>query len=285
MLMPRSIWLLLILVAAPILRAEKMVVEVYPLDLADFETASQLAAAMVSKEAKLVSDKENNRLIVYDFPERQAALRKALMKVSAPANNVRIQVAFKDQSSLQQNSAGVEGRFRAGGVTVGTSRSTVNGVNVHADQVNVMRDSNVQQELIVVSGGKAKLRVGTDLPYADWFWSYGIQQGLWNGGVKWKEVGAQMIVEPYVIGGKIRVRLTPEFSYVVDGKTLATAIEKLTTEVIVDDGQEISLGGLPVSDSEFFSRFLIGYDHAGEKRSLHITLKPTIEPATRPMQQ
>lgn len=266
MQMSRSIWLFLFLVAAPVLHAEKMVAEVYPLDIADFETASQIASAIVSKEGKLVAEKDHNRLILYDYPEKQAELSRALRNVRAPMNNVRIRVAFKDHSTSQRDSVSVEGGRRSGSISV------------EADQLHVIRNSNVQQELLVISGGKAKLRIGTDLPYADWFWSYGIQQGFWNGGVKWKEVGAQMVVEPYVIGDRIRVRLTPEFSYLLDEKTITTAIEKLTTEVVVADGQEINLGGLPVSDTEFYSHFLIGYTHGGEKRSLQITLKPTIEP-------
>ena len=65
---------------------------------------------------------------------------------------------------------------------------------------------------------------------------------------------------------------------VVNGENLTTAVEKLATEVWVNNGQEIDIGGLPVSDHEFFSRFLVGYNRLGEKHSLRIKVKPSIEP-------
>lgn len=86
-----------------------------------------------------------------------------------------------------------------------------------------------------------------------------------------------MIVEPYVLPGRrIRIRFTPEFSYELNQETFTTALEKLTTEVTVSEGEEVNLGKLAVPDHEFYSRFLMGYTYEGEKRSLQIILKPTI---------
>jgi type II secretory pathway component GspD/PulD (secretin) len=250
----------------------KMEVEVYPLDLADFEAAEKTAAQIVSPEGKLVPDKSGNRLIIYDTPENHLILAKALKKVRAPAANVRIRVSFVGESSQNLEHLGVDGK-------VG-SDPTKASARVQLENMSSSLASLVQQELLVISGGKAHLRVGTDVPYADWFWNYGIQCKLWSGPTRWKEVGAQLVVEPYVIGSKVRVRLTPEFSYVLDQETLSTSIEKLTTEVFVENGQEIELGGLTASNRDFYSRFLVGYTHSGEKRNLRIVLKPTIELVT-----
>lgn len=251
---------------------EKMIVEVYPLGLLDFETAEILAKGLMSSEAKLVSDKANNRLILFDYPEKQQALGVALTKVQVPNQNVRIQVSFKDHTSSDAES--LNGRFRIGGVTVippehseGRFRSE-----------NSSLSSLVQQELLIISGGRGSLLVATEVPYEEWLWSYGLQQGFWiTSSIRWKDVGAKLIVEPYVMGNKVRVRLIPEFSYLIDNRRLSTIVEQLTTEVIVESGQEIDLGGIPAQDHEFYSRFLVGYDIRHERRSLHITLKPTIE--------
>jgi type II secretory pathway component GspD/PulD (secretin) len=262
---------------------EKMEVQVYPLDLSDFEVAQQVVAGMISPDAKLVPDKTNNRLIIYDYPSVHQAVRQALRKVRAPLQNVRIQVSFRNNSTASNQDVGVTGVIRSGNATVMTGGAQEHSTHVQINNMNSSLASIVQQELLVMSGGKARLRVGTDLPYLDWFWTYGTQNGLWGiavggGTVRWKEVGASMIVEPYVMaGGKIRVRLTPEFSYVLEGQTLSTAVEKLTTEIFVQDGQEIDLGGISNSNQEFYSKFLIGYSHSGERRSLGITLKPKIE--------
>lgn len=254
------------------------VVEVYPMDLNDFEVSEALAKEIVSPDAKVISDKAGNRLVILDRPDKHAALREAFKRVKPQTKHVRIRVSFLDNSSANISSVDVQGRVRTGPVVIQTPGQQGSRSSITMQQTTSTMNSNVTQELLVISGGKAHLRVGTEVPYADWFWSYGLQQGWWTvGAVRWKEVGAQMVVEPYVIGNRIRVRLTPEFSYVLNGKTMATAIEKLSTEVVVQDGQSIELGGLPVQDREFYSRFLIGQTRGGERSSLRIVLHPTIE--------
>ena len=79
------------------------------------------------------------------------------------------------------------------------------------------------------------------------------------------------------MGNNIRIKLTPELSRLVDAETVSVAMEKLSTEVIVGNGQEISLGGLPAEVQEFYSKFLVGYDESRRTRSLNIYLTPTIE--------
>ncbi|MBI4024050.1 MAG: hypothetical protein HY360_03660 [Verrucomicrobia bacterium] len=277
----RSFLILLIFLAASadsIHAATKMEAEIYPLGLIDFDLAEKIAGAIVSEDGKLVAQKAQNRLILYDYPEKHDALRKALAKLQGPIQHVRIQVAFKGVNDAQFDGASVDGRARVGSVVVRTPGAPADdSVRVNAQQTHISGTSLIQQELLVISGGKAHLHIGSEVPYADWLWSYGLRLGVWGGEVRWKNVGAQMAVEPWVMGNNVRVRLTPEFSYVLDRETLTTAIEKLTTEVVVQNGQEIELGGLPASDREFYSRFLVGYNHRGEKQSLRITLKPTIE--------
>ena len=261
-----------------VLAEAKMEAEVYPLGLADFEIAEKFAKEIVSKDGKLIADKKNNRLILYDYPEKHTALSKALREIKPPAQNVRIQVAFNDHTIGQSNGISVEGRLRVGGVVIRTGDDpNLKSTRIQGENMSSSVASLVQQELLVMSGGRAHLRIGTDVPYADWFWSYGLKYGLWDGIMRWKEVGAQLVVEPYVIGNTIRVRLTPEFSYIVEGNPIAVVVEKLTTEVFVENGEAIDLGGLKTGDNEFFSKFLTGYNHLGEKRSLRIILRPTIE--------
>jgi len=274
-----SFWVLWTLAAAVSPAADqKMVAETYPLGLTDFELAESIARDLVSPDGKLVADKANYRLILYDYPDRHATLVEVLRRIRAPAQHVRIQVTFKENAAVSSDSFAVDGRARVGSVVVRTPGSPSDGsARVEARQERMSLASIVQQELLVISGGKGHLQVGVDVPYAEWFWNYGTQHGFWTGSVRWREVGAKLVVEPYVMGDRIRLRLTPEFSYIINQETLTTAIQKLTTEVVVSNGQEIELGGLPVSDREFYSKFLVGYDHEGERRSLRITLRPTIE--------
>lgn len=257
-----------------------MRVEVYPLALMDFELAAKVAAEIVSPAGKLFPDKSGQRLIVLETDERHAALRKALEKINVPPKHVRIRVAFQDALQTSRRAVEVEGQATIGGVRVRTGSSGSKGasVSVVGDARDATASSLVEQELLVISGGQAKLFVGHEVPDADWFWTWGCQHGLWMGNIRWREVGASMRVAPYVIDRRIRLRLTPEFSYLLDGQRMTTAVESLTTEVIVEDGQELDLGGLPTENREFTSRFLTGFTHSGERRALGIRLRAQIEP-------
>jgi type II secretory pathway component GspD/PulD (secretin) len=259
--------------------AAGMRVEVYPLGLMDFELASRIAGEIVSKDGKLFPDKAGNRLIVLETDERHAELQQALRKLNVPPRHVRIQVAFEGAAAARGSSLSVGGQTTVGGVTVrgGPPTRGSSSISVSGGQMDATTSSLVQQELLVISGGKARLFVGEQVPYADWFWAWGLQQGLWAGSVQWRDVGARMVVEPYVLDRRIRLRLTPEFSYLLDGRRAATAIETMTTEVVVEDGQELDLGGLAAGNREFTTRFLTGYTHMGEKRSLGIKLRARIE--------
>jgi Bacterial type II and III secretion system protein len=175
--------------------------------------------------------------------------------------NVRIVVtATSDRTARRQ---GVEA---SGGVVVrgGASRSR-------------SRDET-RQELLVMSGGRGEIVVGEEVPYLDWFQVWGQGYGLWQPGIQWKEVGARMVVEPTVLDeDTLRVRLTPAFSYLVDRRSLTTEVTRLTTEVVVREGEEIDLGGIPFSDRQFLERFLVGFDESGETARLRITLRASIE--------
>jgi hypothetical protein len=281
MMKRRFSWMLaLLLTGLPPALAEEKTAEVYPVGPVDFEAAENLAKAIVSEDGKLVADKANNRLILLDYKNKHAAMRELMKKLKPETKHVRIRVSSQDSGSSSFNSVDLDGRVRAGPVVVQTPGHQGSSSTLTMTGRRGAITSDIAQDVLVISGGKAHIRVGTDVPYADWMWGYGLQQGWWTGSVQWKEVGTQMVVEPYVMGNQIRVRLTPEFSYLLSGKTMLTSVEKLTTEVTVADGQEIELGGLPIQDKEFYNKFLIGYTAGGERRSLRIKLRATIEDLT-----
>jgi hypothetical protein len=129
-----------------------------------------------------------------------------------------------------------------------------------------------------MSGGRGEIVVAKEVPYADWFQVWGQGYGLWQPAIRWKEVGARMVVEPVVLNeDTLRVRLTPAFSYLVDGRSLTTAVTQLSTEVVAREGQEIDLGGVPFSDRQFLEKFLVGFNESGETAQARITLKVSID--------
>jgi type II secretory pathway component GspD/PulD (secretin) len=245
----------------------KMVVEVFPLGLSDFESSEAIAKEIVSPDSKLVADKKGNRLIVLDYPEKLQLLRNALNKAPRPGANVRIKISFVETATAQSNSAGLGDPNKKGS----------SNIEAKIQEFNENKDSFVEQELMVVSGGKAHFRVGTNLPYATWIFNYGVENHFWSGAIQWREVGAQMIIEPYVLDNKrIRLRLTPELSYIADEKNQTVVLEQLTTEIFLSNEEEMQLSGIATSHKEFYDKFLMGYTRIGERRSVQIRLKPTI---------
>jgi hypothetical protein len=173
-------------------------------------------------------------------------------------------VTFRWQAASDRT--GVRVRPRGGSVSVG------------GDLTRSKSTATSRQELVVLSGAKAALRIADEVPYAEWFWTWGIGHGLWVEGVRWRDVATGMEVEPVALpGGRIRVKLTPYFEYFIDTRREVTRVHALATEVVTNDGEEITLGGVPASDTEFRERFLIGYDSARGESQASIALRATVE--------
>ena len=193
--------------------------------------------------------------------------------------NVRIVVTGTSERTARRQGAEVSGGGRVGGVRIGGGRfPPESGVAVRGGASRSRSRDETRQELLVMSGGRAEIVVGEEVPYLDWFQVWGQGHGLWQAGVAWKEVGARMIVEPTVVGeGTLRVRLTPAFTHMVDRRTLTTEVTRLSTEVVIREGEELDLGGIPFSDRQFLERFLVGFDESGETVQTRITLRATID--------
>jgi len=239
-------------------------VETYDLGLTDVGASAEAVRPLLSPAGRVVEDERNHRIIVVDVPEVQRAVRAALRRVEVSARNIRLTVTFRWQATSDR--AGVRLRPRGGTVAVG------------GDLTRSQSTTTARQELLVLSGGRASLRVADEVPYADWFWTWGLGRGLWVEGVRWRDVATGMEVEPVALpGGRIRVRLTPYFEYLLDARRQVTRVHALSTEVVANEGEEIALGGVPAHDSEFRERFLIGYDRARGTSQASITLRATVE--------
>lgn len=193
--------------------------------------------------------------------------------------NVRIVVTGTSERTARHQGVEASGAGRVGDVRIGAGRfPPESGVVVRGTASRSRSRDETRQELLVMSGGRGEIVVAKEVPYVDWFQVWGQGYGLWQSGLRWKEVGARMLVEPVILDDDtLRVRLTPAFSYLLDGRSLTTAVTQLTTEVVVREGQEIDLGGIPFSDRQFLEKFLVGFDEAGETVQTRITLKASID--------
>jgi type II secretory pathway component GspD/PulD (secretin) len=256
------------LVGAQASRAPRGEVKVYELGLQDVATAEALVRAHLSPEGRVFADAPNHRLVVYDRPDVQARVKAALAVLDIAPRNLRIEVTSSRSETQRRDNLGASVRLGGGAPGVGVS-----GGSRRATSENTTR-----QEIVVLDGGRAEIRLAELVPEPEWFWSWGRGHGHFVEGTRWRDVGTSLLVEPRVLpDGRIRVRLTPRFEYWLDQDRRVTEIQELATDVVVSEGQEIDLGGVPLRDESFRERFLLGMDRSGRTSRHDIRLRVRID--------
>ncbi|MDD5085263.1 MAG: hypothetical protein PHE61_04370 [Candidatus Omnitrophica bacterium] len=133
-----------------------------------------------------------------------------------------------------------------------------------------------RQEIVVLNNHEATLFVGKRVPYVNWFRDYLHRSGYLEATVDFRDVGTQLKVRPRIVQGNIiEVTVTPEISYETVKGYRDIKIDRLSTTVMVSDGESIILGGS--ATKEQFERQFNEYfykDETGE--AVIVTLTPRI---------
>jgi len=252
----------------------KTVLEVYALGFADVDLVVEQVKGMISADGKVVFDKKNNRILVFDTPERQKSIKELIEKLQVPPRNIRIDVSIRDKITGKEVGFGTS----ASGTIVAPKVENSHGsVTVYAKERKMTSSHNSSQFITCLSGSRGYIDINQEVPYVDWFFEYELRCGYLQANLAWKKVGARLAVQPNLVGNGnyIHVALTPEFSYFVGSDSFTTAYDKASTEVTVANGQDFQIGG-GQQQQDFYSRFLVGFDSSHQTRRLDITLRPTI---------
>lgn len=130
--------------------------------------------------------------------------------------------------------------------------------------------STQTQFIVVTEGVEGKIFVGESVPYVTYYQDYLKQEGYLTSSITFRDVGTSLIVRARVIGpGQIEVTLTPEISYLTQDGRGSIAVQRMSTSVIVPEGQPLEIGG-NISRSEFDSNFYRG----ASGQALQIVLTP-----------
>jgi len=264
--------------AAP-LRPARTEMRVYDLGLTDPGVAADVVKGLLSPDGRVYPDPAQHRLVVSDRPEVHARVAEALRTLTVVPRNVRIEVSARLEGAEDRRSVEAAGSVGRGPVRVGVGRRPpASGVAIGGEVSRSRTDVRARQELVVLSGGRASITVAEQVPYTEWLFTWGVAHSLWARSVQWQEVGTSMMVEPRVLpGGTIHVRLTPRFDYRAGGASQTVEVNELSTEVVVREGEEISLGGVPFRDEEFREKFLAGVDESGRTTRMAVTLRARVE--------
>jgi len=258
--------------------AAKTEMRVYDLGLTDPGVAADVVRGLLSPEGRVYPDPAQHRLVVSDRPEVHARVAEALRTLNVAPRNIRIEVTARLERTDRERQLDASGSVGGGSVRVGVGRRSARGVEIGGQESRARTTVNARQQLLVLSGGRASLTVAEQVPYAEWLYTWGVTHGLWARNIVWQEVGTSMVVEPRVLGNRtILVRLTPRFDYRAGGNSQAVDVNELSTEVVVREGEEITLGGVPFRDADFRERFLAGVDETGQTARVEMTLRATVE--------
>ena len=253
---------------------------VYDLGLTDVALAADAVRGLLSAEGRVYPDPAQHRLVVSDRPDVHARVAEALRTLNVTPRNIRIEVRGRMDRTARERGIGASGTIAEGPVRVGVGQRPppTTGVVASGQDSRSRTSVDAVQTLLVLSGGQATLTVAEQVPHSQWLYTWGVSHGLWAQNIVWQEVGTSMVVAPRTLGnGTILVRLTPRFDYRAGGSSQTVDVNELSTEVVVRDGEEIELGGVPFRDESFRERFLAGVDESGQTTQVSMTLRARVE--------
>jgi len=205
----------------------------------------------------------DSRLIVRAAPRTFAQIEHVLAEVDTPRRNLRISVRHAGESERVQDHQGVSGDVRrgntrivvtngtrsTGGVTVGQTGPDGN-VQLRSERhVTTKRDTS-SQNLTVLDGGRAFLRVGESIPQVQPFLALvGSRLGV-VAGIQYQDVTTGFEVEPRILGEQIQLTVTPRLAFRSNQGAQTINFQELGTVVTVKPGEWVDLGGAVESANE-----------------------------------
>jgi hypothetical protein len=132
---------------------------------------------------------------------------------------------------------------------------------------------------LVLDGSESILSVATQVPYgqAAYYYNYALGGGYIQRQIVFTDVGTSLRVSANTLpDNQIRVRLTPRISYFSAERSGAIDFTEATTELIVPNGQPVSLGGSTTQVHEI-TRQILGYRDRVSSSETHLVLTATIQ--------
>ena len=192
--------------------------------------------------------------------------------IPPPPGHVKVTVEFRQVSQSAQGGMSVQDTG-AGGTVVQTDPQGVTGsarVQLQESQRTVRK--SVGSFLLIQDGGEGRLTVAEQVPEVVWFQQYALAHNCITAAVILRQVGTAIVVRPTILPNKrIRLKITPQISYRSDEGGGAIELVEASTEVVVQSGQPMTIGGSGGS-SEAMRQFLLGYERVNRTGQVSIVL-------------
>jgi type II/III secretion system protein len=187
----------------------------------------------------------------------------------------QIKVVVESQQTGTQSQEALQG---SGSVIIRRGTVQPSGrVTAGERQTSVRRSTGIFT--LVQDGGESILSVATKVPYtqAAYYYNYAARGGYIQRHIVFTDVGTSLRVNASVLpDNQIRVRLTPRISYFSVERSGAIDFTEATTELIVPNGQAVSLGGSTTNMHEV-TRQILGYRDRVSASETSLILTATIQ--------
>ena len=186
-----------------------------------------------------------------------------------------IKVVLHSQQTESFNRDGVQG---SGSVVIRRGTVSPSGrVIANERQTTVQRTTGIFT--LVLDGGESILTVATRVPQsqASYYYNYALGSGYVERRIVFNDVGTSLKVHAATLAdGQIRLRLTPRISYFSVDRPGAIDFTEAASEIVVPNGQLVSLGGATSSMHEV-TRQILGYQNRSSSDESHLQVSATIQ--------
>lgn len=187
----------------------------------------------------------------------------------------QIKVVVETEQSGTQNEGALQG---SGSVIIRRGTAHPSGRVTAGDrQTTVKRSTGIFT--LVQDGGESILSVVTRVPQdqISYYYNYATGTGYVGRHIVFTDVGTSLKVGATVLpDDQIRVRLIPRVSYFSAERSGAIDFTAAATELIVPNGQPLSLGGVTAKVHEV-TRRILGYTERSGTSETNLTLTATIQ--------
>jgi len=168
---------------------------------------------------------------------------------------VKVSIEFRQSGSEDRDA------LQGGAIIVERGGTAAGGARLGADSRTrrVTRSSGIFT--IVQDGGDASLRVAERVPVADvrFYHDYATGAGYLSRDVVFQDVGTALKVHAEVLAGdRIRLHLVPSVSYLAADGSGAIDFTEAATDLVVESGRPVMLGG-GTTRTEEVTRRILGY--------------------------
>ncbi len=238
----------------------KLETKVFYIDHARAEALSKSLKDFTSPRGKIDVDGRTNSLIIMDRPDNLEAISTLIDSLDRETPQIRIEAKLLEVDASSIWELGIDwSAIRGGGSPLEVSQRTVgevsqeigkftygtvrNGYNLNAAIASLASQNKArilaQPSISTMDNQTAVILMGQEIPLKMFDESGNVV-------IKMYQVGTKLIVTPHITSPtKIHMHLLPErSSYSYDPNGVIISTQKAETNVVVSDGETITIGGL-----------------------------------------